>query len=87
MPPCLGVIPVRAARVPDLYDQVVRAYAGQLEVLAPVVDIRSEVAPKGLERRTFGRDVETVIDLAGAFMRGMHAEGVAGRRREQVHDQ
>jgi beta-N-acetylhexosaminidase len=45
--------------------------------LAPVVDIRGEVAPKGLERRTFGRDVETVVDLAGAFMRGMHAEGVA----------
>src|SRR5687768_5857459 len=36
--------------------------------LAPVVDIRGEIAPKGLERRTFGRDVETVVDLAGAFM-------------------
>src|SRR3954462_7659001 len=38
--------------------------------LAPVVDIRGEQAPKGLERRTFGRDPETVIELAGAFMRG-----------------
>jgi beta-N-acetylhexosaminidase len=45
--------------------------------LAPVVDIRGDVAPKGLERRTFGSDPESVIELAGAFMRGLHAEGVA----------
>jgi len=45
--------------------------------LAPVVDIAGEVSPKGLERRIFGRDPETVIDLAGAFMRGLHAAGVA----------
>jgi beta-N-acetylhexosaminidase len=45
--------------------------------LAPVVDIRGENATKGLERRTFGRDPETVIELAGAFMRGLHATGVA----------
>lgn len=45
--------------------------------LAPVVDIRGEVAPKGLERRTFGADPETVIELAGAFMRGLHGAGVA----------
>lgn len=45
--------------------------------LAPVVDIRSDDAPKGLERRTFGKDAETVVDLAGAFIRGMHAQGVA----------
>lgn len=45
--------------------------------LAPVVDIRGDVAPKGLERRTFGADPETVIELAGAFMRGLHASGVA----------
>jgi len=45
--------------------------------LAPVVDIRGELAPKGLERRTFGADPETVVDLAGAFVRGMHAAGVA----------
>ncbi len=45
--------------------------------LAPVVDVRGEVATKGLERRTFGSDVETVIALAGAFMRGLHASGVA----------
>lgn len=44
--------------------------------LAPVVDIRADHAPKGLERRTFGRDPETVIELAGAFMRGLHAQGV-----------
>jgi beta-N-acetylhexosaminidase len=45
--------------------------------LAPVVDIRGQVAPKGLERRTFGSDPETVVELAGAFMRGMHAAGVS----------
>ncbi|HEV7767365.1 MAG TPA: glycoside hydrolase family 3 N-terminal domain-containing protein [Thermoanaerobaculia bacterium] len=45
--------------------------------LAPVVDIRGEIAPKGLERRTFGADPETVVELAGAFMRGMHGAGVA----------
>lgn len=45
--------------------------------LAPVVDIRGEIAPKGLERRTFGADVDTVSQLAGAFTRGLHAAGVA----------
>lgn len=45
--------------------------------LAPVVDIRGEVAPKGLERRTFGSDPESVVELAGAFMRGMQGAGVA----------
>jgi beta-N-acetylhexosaminidase len=45
--------------------------------LAPVVDIRGDSAPKGLERRTFGRDPETVIELAGAFMRGLHETGTA----------
>ena len=45
--------------------------------LAPVVDVRGSQAPKGLERRTFGADPETVIDLAGAFMRGLHAAGTA----------
>jgi beta-N-acetylhexosaminidase len=45
--------------------------------LAPVVDIRGEQPTKGLERRTFGKDVDTVVDLAGAFMRGLHAHGVA----------
>ena len=45
--------------------------------LAPVVDIAGEVSPKGLERRIFGRDPETVVELAGAFMRGLHGAGVA----------
>jgi len=45
--------------------------------LAPVVDISGEVSPKGLERRVFGHDPETVIELAGAFMRGLHGAGVA----------
>jgi beta-N-acetylhexosaminidase len=45
--------------------------------LAPVVDIRSGDSPKGLERRTFGDDPQIVTELAGAFMRGLHAHGVA----------
>ncbi|MDQ3282894.1 MAG: hypothetical protein M3Q69_15945 [Acidobacteriota bacterium] len=45
--------------------------------LAPVVDIRGSLAPKGLERRTFGGDPASVIELAGAFMRGLHGAGVA----------
>src|SRR5438874_1621590 len=45
--------------------------------LAPVVDVRGAESPKGLERRTFGADAETVVDLAGAFMRGLHAAGTA----------
>lgn len=45
--------------------------------LAPVVDIRGESSPKGLERRTFGSDAKTVIDLAGAFIRGLHERGTA----------
>jgi beta-N-acetylhexosaminidase len=45
--------------------------------LAPVVDIRGPVAPKGLERRTFGDTPESVVELAGAFVRGMQGAGVA----------
>jgi beta-N-acetylhexosaminidase len=45
--------------------------------LAPVVDIRGESSPKGLERRTFGSDAQSVIELAGAFMRGLHDRGTA----------
>lgn len=45
--------------------------------LAPVIDIRGGDSPKGLERRTFGADAATVIELAGAFMRGLHQAGVA----------
>jgi hypothetical protein len=33
------VVTVRAPRVPDLYDRVVRAYSGQLEVLVPLINI------------------------------------------------
>jgi beta-N-acetylhexosaminidase len=45
--------------------------------LAPVVDIRGETPPKGLERRTFGSDPDAVVDLAGAFIRGLHETGTA----------
>lgn len=45
--------------------------------LAPVVDIQRELITKGLERRCFGEDAETVIELAGGFVRGQHATGTA----------
>lgn len=45
--------------------------------LAPVVDIRGDQPTKGLERRTFGNNPAQVVQLAGAFIRGMHGAGVA----------
>jgi beta-N-acetylhexosaminidase len=45
--------------------------------LAPVVDIRGDDPPKGLERRTFGNSPDSVVDLAGAFIRGLHETGTA----------
>lgn len=45
--------------------------------LAPVVDIRGVNVAKGLERRTFAAEARGVIELAGEFMRGQHAAGVA----------
>ncbi|MEA2415723.1 MAG: beta-N-acetylhexosaminidase [Thermoanaerobaculia bacterium] len=45
--------------------------------LAPVVDIRGDDPPKGLERRTFGSDPDAVVELAGAFIRGLHETGTA----------
>jgi beta-N-acetylhexosaminidase len=45
--------------------------------LAPVVDIRGDDPPKGLERRTFGNSPESVVELAGAFIRGLHETGTA----------
>lgn len=45
--------------------------------LAPVVDIQREEPTKGLERRCFGTDGETVIQLAGDFVRGQSSAGTA----------
>ena len=45
--------------------------------LAPVVDVRGEVATKGFERRTYAREPEAVTQLAGAFIRGLHGTGTA----------
>jgi hypothetical protein len=33
------VVTVRSPRTPDLYDTILRAYAGQLEALLPIIDI------------------------------------------------
>ena len=70
----------RAAELSEWFGRLIgRAlrYFGIESNLAPVVDVRGEHAPKGLERRTFGKDPETVIELAGAFMRGQESAGVA----------
>ena len=70
----------RPAELSEWFGRVIGVALRYFDVeidLAPVVDIRGEVAPKGLERRTFGSDPEIVIELAGAFMRGLHAAGVA----------
>lgn len=70
----------RAAELAEWFGRVIGKALRWFDIeldLAPVVDIRGEIAPKGLERRTFGTDPETVIELAGAFMHGLHAAGVA----------
>lgn len=71
----------RPAELSEWFGRVTGMALRWLEIevdLAPVVDIRGEIAAKGLERRTFGREPETVSELAGAFLRGMHSAGVAG---------
>jgi beta-N-acetylhexosaminidase len=45
--------------------------------LAPVLDLRRGEAARGLERRCWGSDAETVITLAGEFMREQIGTGVA----------
>jgi len=65
-----------AASLGHVTGSVLRYFDMEVD-LAPVVDVRGDVPTKGLERRTFGRDPETVIELAGAFMDGLHRAGVA----------
>jgi beta-N-acetylhexosaminidase len=45
---------------------------------APVVDLCSADAANGIGNRSFGVDAERVTALAGAFLDGLQAEGVAG---------
>jgi beta-N-acetylhexosaminidase len=45
---------------------------------APVVDLCTEDATNGIGNRSFGTDPERVVSLAGAFLDGLQAEGVAG---------
>ncbi len=70
----------RPAELSEWFGRVIGVALRYFDVeidLAPVVDIRGDVAPKGLERRTFGSNPESVIELAGAFMRGLQGAGVA----------
>ena len=70
----------RPAEISERFGKIIgRAlrYFGIESNLAPVVDVRGEAAPKGLERRTFSSDPRVVVELAGAFIRGQHGAGVA----------
>ena len=70
----------RAAELSAWFGRVIGMALRYFDVeidLAPVVDVRGEPAPEGLERRTFGADPETVIELGGAFVRGLQERGVA----------
>jgi beta-N-acetylhexosaminidase len=70
----------RPAELSQWFGRVIGMALRYLDVevdLAPVVDVRAAESPKGLERRTFGGDPETVVELAGAFMRGVHDAGTA----------
>ena len=70
----------RAAELSAWFGRVIGMALRYFDVeidLAPVVDVRGEPAPEGLERRTFGADPETVVDLGGAFLRGLQERGVA----------
>jgi len=70
----------RPAELSEWFGKVIGMALRYLDIeidLAPVVDIRGDIAPKGLERRTFGDTPETVIELGGAFIRGLHKAGVA----------
>lgn len=68
------------ARLTDQFGRIVGQALRYFDIevnLAPVVDIQRELITKGLERRCFGEDAETVIELAGRFVRGQHATGTA----------
>jgi len=45
---------------------------------APVLDLSETDAPNGIGDRSFGTDPRAVIELAGAFLDGLQAAGVAG---------
>jgi beta-N-acetylhexosaminidase len=70
----------RAAELAEWGGRVIGLALRWLDIevdLAPVVDVRGDESPKGLERRTFGSDPEKVVELAAAFIRGLHGAGVA----------
>lgn len=61
-----------------LTGRLLRLFGFNLD-LCPVLDIAfDDEADNSLRGRCYGRDVEEVIRLAGAFHEGMRAEGVAG---------
>jgi beta-N-acetylhexosaminidase len=45
---------------------------------APVVDLCGPDADNGIGNRSFGTEAERVSELAGGFLKGLHAAGVAG---------
>jgi beta-N-acetylhexosaminidase len=67
----------RASRFGRATARALRALGFNLD-FAPVVDLCPETAPNGIGDRSFGTDPSRVTELAGAFLDGLQAEGVAG---------
>ena len=69
-----------SAELSEWFGRIIGMLLGYFDIdinLAPVVDIEHEDPVKGLERRCFGTDAKTVVELAGRFIRGHHEAGVA----------
>lgn len=64
-----------AHRLGELVGETLRYFDIDVN-LAPVVDVERDQPVKGLELRTWGKDVGRVVSLAGAFMSGQQRFGV-----------
>lgn len=78
-----GSMALGAAADPDLAEQVGAAIGGQLRAagvtwnLAPVCDLAGWPSQSAVGTRAFGADPALVAEMAGAFVRGLQAVGVA----------
>lgn len=78
-PPDVGATATRTAAAAGRAGQAAGALllgAGVNVDLAPVVDVARPGSVLEAEGRTYGRDVRTVVQLAGAFASGLRAGGV-----------
>ncbi len=70
----------RAAEMAEWHGKVIGMALRYFDIecnLAPVVDVRGDVTPKGLERRIFASSARRVTELASIFMRGQESWGTA----------